>query len=257
MCHTRAPIRRVDAPAATRVEIPLPDEPMPAWLAVPEGGQDGRVLLLHDVFGPSAFYQELAIRLGRAGFLTLLPDLFFREGALTETSLPAAYQRLLSADNQFLIRDAHAAADWLMQSEDSVDCIGTIGFCWGGTQVLVMAAERQDIATVCFYGMPADPRYLSDPKSTRPIDMIDSISGSVLGFWGDQDARAGMDNVRGFLEAARSKGVDVEGHIYPGLGHGFMSKLEAVNDPSSEAIEHAWNRTVGFLQEQLKENVNG
>jgi carboxymethylenebutenolidase len=257
MCHPEPPIRGVDATGTTRVQISLPDERMPAWLAAPMGDHDGRVLLLHDVFGPSAFYQALAVRMARAGFLTLLPDLFFREGSLTDTTLPAAYQRLSNADDRLLIRDAHAAADWLMHLEGSVDRLGTIGFCWGGTQVLVMAAERQDVATVCYYGMPADPRFMSDPKSARPIDMIDSISGSVLGFWGDQDVRAGMENVGGFLEAARSKGVDVEGHIYPGLGHGFMSKLEAVNDPSSEAIEHAWMRTVEFLRKQLKEHGSG
>ena len=257
MCHPEAPIRCVNAPAASRVQIPLPGERMPAWLAAPRGDHDRRVLLIHDVFGPSAFYQEMAVRLASAGFLTLMPDLFFREGSLCGASLPEAYERLLSADDHLLIRDAHAATDWLMHVEGPVNRIGTVGFCWGGTQVLVMAAERQDVATVCYYGMPADPRYLSDPKSARPIDLIDSITGPVLGFWGDQDARAGMDNVDGFLEEARVKGIDVEGHIYPGVGHGFMSKFGEVNGLSSKAIKHAWERTIEFLGKQLREDGNG
>lgn len=257
MCHPENSDSRAEAQTAPRVLVPLPDEQMPGWLAAPGGDGRRRVLIVHDVFGPSAFYQDLAIRLENAGFLALLPDFFFREGPLEEASLPAAYERLSHANDHRLLRDAHAAAHWLRHHDDPVDRIGIIGFCWGGTQVLVMAAERRDVATVCYYGMPADPKYFSDPQSPRPLDLVDSITGSVLGLWGDQDTRAGMDNVREFLEVARLRGVDVEGHIFPGAGHGFMSRAGGPDDPVSKAVGQAWDRTIGFLTDQLREDVDG
>lgn len=250
MCHGEAhgPVKAL---AASRVRIPLPGEPMPGRLAGPGGDGTYRVLLIHDVFGPTAFYQELAVRLEEAGFLTLLPDLFFRQGPLSEASLDSAYERLLSADDRLLLRDIHASADWLRQLADPVDRIGIIGFCWGGTQSLVLAAERRDVATVCYYGMPADPKFISEPERARPLDLIESISGSVLGLWGDQDERAGMDNVRRFLAAAQTNGVDVEGHIFPGVGHGFMSRAGAPEGPASKTRRKAWDKTIEFLEEQL------
>lgn len=251
MCHADAqgPTETV---SASPVFVPLPDERMPGRLAGPGGDGTNRVLLIHDVFGPTPFYQDLAVRLEKAGFLTLLPDLFFRQGPLPEVSLDHAYQRLLSADDRLLLRDIHASADHLRQLDHPVDRIGIIGFCWGGTQSLVLAAERQDVATVCYYGMPADPKFMSEPESPRPLDLIGSISGSVLGLWGDQDERAGMDNVRRFLDAAKTNGLDVEGHIFPGVGHGFMSRTCAPEDPASKTRKKAWDETIEFLTEQLR-----
>lgn len=253
MCHfsSSAPIEPPEA-KLSHVHIPGAQGRMLGILSSPSDSERGRVIIIHDVFGIMPFYEQLAARLADVGFTTLLPDLFFREGGLLEQSLDAAYSRLMRANNQLLLyENAQAAIDWLRNRDVLIDRVATMGFCWGGTQVLVMAAERSDVATVCYYGMPADPRYLSDAHSTRPLDLVSSISGPVIGFWGDQDSRVGIHNVQQFMEAAQQGGIEVEGHIYPGVGHGFMSQACEPGEPTFEAITQSWDRTIGFLESRL------
>lgn len=49
-----------------------------AFLAVPEGGAGPGVLLLHEIFGIADFAQGKARDLAGAGYVVLVPDLFWR-----------------------------------------------------------------------------------------------------------------------------------------------------------------------------------
>lgn len=91
MCH-------IDAPAyapppdvdRTEVAVPLPSgERMPALLARPAGGRGPAVLLVSDIYGRTPFYVSLAAQLAAAGYVALLPDLFFRQGELPEITRDA------------------------------------------------------------------------------------------------------------------------------------------------------------------------
>jgi carboxymethylenebutenolidase len=122
----------------------------------------------------------------------------------------------------------------------------------GGTQVLDLAARRDDLATVCFYGFPARLPNARPQTAPAPLEVVDDIKGPIVGFWGDQDQGVGMDNVERLAQALRDRGVEFEHTVYPGLGHGFMSAsgLEPAN-PGYEAACEAWTRTIGFFRQHL------
>jgi carboxymethylenebutenolidase len=116
----------------------------------------------------------------------------------------------------------------------------------GGTLVLDLAAERDDLATVCYYGFPAATGVAA------PLNLADRMQGPILGFWGDQDAGAGMDNVQQLESLLKARGVEVEFIIYPGLGHGFMAASQL--DPAHEAYDAAcrsWTRTIEFYRTHI------
>src|SRR5207247_9399029 len=121
--------------------------------------------------------------------------------------------------------------DWVGARDEVNAAVGTIGFCMGGTQALLLAARRDDLAaTVSYYGFPADSR-----TEASPVDFAPKMHGPILGHWGDQDAGAGMENVEKLREALEAAGVGHEFHIYPGLGHGFLkASLEDSKTPRSE-----------------------
>jgi len=123
--------------------------------------------------------------------------------------------------------------------------VGTIGFCMGGTQALLLSARRRDIAaTVCYYGFPADAR-----TEASPIELAPKMHGPILGHWGDQDAGAGMDNVEKLRAALEAAGVEHEFRIYPGLGHGFLkASLEDEKTPGYEQACLSWKRTLEFYR---------
>ncbi|MDQ2915122.1 MAG: dienelactone hydrolase family protein [Chloroflexota bacterium] len=244
MCHPEVP---AGAPIPdVRIEdaaVPVEDGVMPGLVAVPEERPAPGILIINDVFGRSPFYDNLARRLAQAGFGALTPEYFFREGSLPEPTREAAMARAKQLDFKRWGRDMSAAIDWLRARPDVSANVGTIGFCMGGTQVLLLAARRDDIAaTVSYYGFPADAR-----TEASPIEVAPNVRGPILGHWGDQDVGAGMDNVEKLRAALEAADVEHELHIYPGLGHGFLkASLEDEKTPGSEQACSSWTRTLEF-----------
>ncbi|MFN2613189.1 MAG: dienelactone hydrolase family protein [Actinomycetota bacterium] len=237
------------APAVERDEISIAveDGAMPALVARPKGKPEAAgVVIIADIRGRSPFYEDLAARLATAGFRTVLPEFFFREGPLPDATRDAMMARRAKLDEERSLRDFHAALDTLGNGRK-----GLIGFCMGGTLVLDLAAERDDLASVCYYGYPAGSR--SMPKAARaPLDRVDSMKGPILGFWGDQDEGAGMHNVESLVKAVRDRGEEFDHMIYPGIGHGFLaaSRLEP-DEPMYEPACDSWTRAVEFFRDKL------
>jgi carboxymethylenebutenolidase len=253
MCHPEIPAGHT-APDVDRMEVELPLigklEKMPGLLCRPQTGAGAGVLVVGDVYGRTPFYEDLAGRLALAGFTALLPDYFFRQGPLAEPTREAAMARRELLDQKQALVDLSQALDWLHLQPFAAGRLGTIGFCMGGTYVLDLAAERDDLATVCFYGFPAgSPAPSALPP---PLSLADQIGGPLLGFWGDQDAGVGMDNVEELAAALKARGVDFDFTIYPGLGHGFMAASRL--DPEHEAYDAAcrsWTRTIEFYRTHI------
>jgi dienelactone hydrolase len=259
MCHPEVPEGQ-QTPDVTREEvtIPLPTgELLPALRTVPEGGKGPGVVIVGDVFGRSAFYEDLAARLAVLGCSALLPEPFFRLGPLAEPNFEAAMARRQDFDEPQAVADYLTAIDWLRARTDVTgDRVGTLGFCMGGTLLLNLAAERADLASVCFYGFPGGsvPGRHGPPEKLLPPpnDRVDDIHGPLLGFWGDQDGNVGMENVNVLAEGLNSRSIDFDYEIYPGLGHGFLAQSGL--DPDHEAYEpacDAWKRTVAFYRRHL------
>jgi len=244
MCHPEvpagAPIPDVRVTDAT---IPVENGAMPALLALPERTPAPGILVINDVFGRSPFYDQLARRLAQAGFVAVTPEYFFREGSLPEPTRDAATARAKRLDFRRWGRDMSAAIDWLRARPEVRGGVGTIGFCMGGTQALLLAARRDDVAaTVSYYGFPADAR-----TEASPIELAPEMHGPILGHWGDQDAGAGMDNVEKLRAALDAAGVKHELHIYAGLGHGFLkASLEDSKTLGYELACTSWRRTLDF-----------
>ncbi len=247
MCHPEVPAGApIPDVRVEEVTIPVESEGvMPGLLALPERVPAPGILIVNDVFGRSPFYDHLARRLAQAGFVAATPEYFFREGALPEPTREAAMARAKTLDFKRWGRDMAAAIDWLRGREDVNGTVGTIGFCMGGTMVLLLAARKEGIAaTVSYYGFPADAR-----TDTSPIELAPKMRGPILGHWGDQDSGAGMDNVEKLRASLEQAGVEHEFHIYPGLGHGFLkASLEDPKTPGYEQACTSWKRTLDFYR---------
>jgi carboxymethylenebutenolidase len=253
MCHPEVP--EGTTPPDVRNEeatIALSDGAMPAFVALPERTPAPAVLVVNDVFGRSPFYELIARRLAQAGFVAATPEFFFREGALPDPTREAAMARAKRLDFSRTVDDMSAALDWLRERDDTMDRVGTIGFCMGGTIVLLLAAGRADIAaSVCYYGFPADAR-----TSARPIDLASKMRGPILGLWGDQDAGVGMENVATLDKELTTAGAEHEFHVYPGLGHGFLkASLEDENTPGYRQACESWTRSIAFYRESFARQV--
>ena len=257
MCHSEVPAGQLTPEVESReVVIPVGWANMPALLARPGSARPGSavtasVLVVSDIFGRSPFYENLGARLAAAGFQALVPEIFFRQGPLPERTMDAAVARRAQLDENQTQRDLLAAVDWL-RTRQSGPRVGTIGFCMGGTHTLDLAARRDDLVTVTFYGYPARLPEATERTAPAPLEVAGKMRGPILGFWGDQDQLAGLENVEMLRTVLTQRGLDFDLTVYPGLGHGFMAASGF--DPGHIAYEaacDAWDRTVAFLQAHL------
>jgi dienelactone hydrolase/catechol 2,3-dioxygenase-like lactoylglutathione lyase family enzyme len=256
VCHPEIPEGVEAAAVATEevtVIVPGGDE-MPCLLSLPENSPGPGVLVITDFFGRSPFYEHIAGRLAQAGCVAILPEPFFREGPLEEHSSDFARARVRGWDQERALGDFGACIDYLRgRKEVSRDRIGTVGFCLGGTFVLYLAAERDDLASVCFYGNPGTPPGPPRRNALPPLtERTAAINGPALGIWGDADKVVDMSGVYQFGADLAERDIDYEQIVYPGLGHGFIasSGLDAEH-PDYELACEAWTKAIDFLRASL------
>lgn len=259
MCHGEVPPAPLPAGVVCdTLGIPLPPgATLPAVLLRPLADSGPAVLLVHDMFGATPFYQQLGARLAAAGYRVLLPDLFHREGPLPAVTREAAYARWRQLDERRALEELHGALDWLAaQGGAPSGRLGTMGFCMGGTLVLDLAARRGDLATVCFYGFPAAGAHTHARSAPPPLELVDRLQGPILGFWGDQDEPVGFANVVRLRDELQRRGVEFECVVYPGVGHAFMGAPIITPTAASEtAAADAWTRALAFYARHLGEGA--
>lgn len=253
MCHPEVPPGTpLPDVRAEQVTIEVDDGHLPGVLALPARTPAPAVLVVNDVFGRGDFYEHLARRIAQAGLVALDVEYFFRQGSVAAGDREAAMKRAQQLDQLGTLDDLDRALGWLGERpEVSGERMGTIGFCMGGTLVLDLAADRRDLATVCYYGFPA--RRGDNPLSPpAPLEVAEEMSGPILGHWGDQDAGVGMDNVHELDRKLSEAGVEHTFHIYKGLGHGFLKAfLDTEGAEGHEEACESWKRTLEFWRKHL------
>lgn len=248
MCHNgldHAPVANNGDFSERRIEVESDGADIPVFVAEPSGDAQGRVLIIHDIWGANDFYHDLARRLAASGFTAYLPDLFVREGGLAEETFDAARQRGGKISYPQAMKDAGA----LISAEGDGPKWGAVGFCMGGTLVMHLSASEPRLdAGVIYYGFPANATITAN-RPSEPLRETALVGAPLLGFWGDQDQGVGMHNVQQYESLLESAGKDKEFHIYPGRPHGFLTFDES-ND-NYEASQDSWNRALEFFGKRL------
>jgi carboxymethylenebutenolidase len=118
------------------------------------------------------------------------------------------------------------------------DKIGSLGFCFGGTQSFRLACTGATQACVVFYGHNPDP-----------IELVEKINCPIQGNYGAEDA--GLNATLDQLVAAMVRyKKDFEMKIYPGAPHAFFNDTNPYMYREAAAKE-AWTRSLGFLKRTL------
>lgn len=248
MCHPEltSPVAGGDGTIFQEVTVPGEGAVIPCYLARPVERDAPVVLIIHDVHGANAFYQDLARRFAGEGFNALLPDFFVRQGPPVDSTREAVMARARLLDQQVTLNDIVHVITW-MRSEIS-EQLSVVGFCMGGTLALLTAGRFPlPSAVVAYYGFPQGRQGWQHV----PMDEVSRLESPVLAIWGDQDHGVGMDNVAAWQTATDAAEKDVDIVIYPGLPHGFLTFDP--DSPHYEGAQDSWVRTLTFLREKLGE----
>lgn len=215
------------------------------------GFRRGAVLIVHDIWGYTDFYKDLARRIAEHGHAGVLVDFFGRQGDLPESmrapertgSKPDAMARAMEraeqlSDDRFIADMQTAVDDLQARGAARVACWG---FCMGGRLAYVAAARVRGLAGVVgYYGYPQAPA-----GRLSPLHLAGEIRIPVLAVFGGADPGISEDQISAFRNALQT---DKEFVSYAGAPHGFLRYGATTH---KAAIDDALRRTYRFFTRVL------
>jgi carboxymethylenebutenolidase len=226
------------------------------FTAEPEGGlAAGAVLIIHDIWGYTDFYKDLARRIAAQGYAGVLIDLFARQGDLppelrtperkpaTADAMALARDRAAKASEDRILKDIQLAVDDLHQQ--GAPRVAVWGFCWGGSVAYVAGARVRGLAgVIAYYGF-----LRVEPPRTSPLDIVDQIQVPVLGIFGGADPGIPLEQIAEFEFRLEKAGKTAQIEIYEGMAHGFLRYNASDHQV---VIDDALRKTFEFLDRTLK-----
>ena len=213
-----------------------------AWVVYPERKTKAPVVVVvHEIFGLTAWIRGVADQLAADGFIAIAPDLLTGKAPLQGDSLPQATARqlisTLNADD--VQRQIAVVGKYGMSLPAAQPRYGIVGFCWGGGTSFQHAVRSPDGlgASVVYYG-----------TSPQTADLT-RVKVPVLGLYGGNDARVDA-TIPPADSAMKAMGKTYSPNIFEGAGHGF---LRAQQDTANlAATQKAWPLTVAFFRRYLE-----
>jgi carboxymethylenebutenolidase len=214
------------------------------YLVTPASGSGPGVLVIQEWWGLDSGIKEMADRLGAAGFVALVPDLYHGQLAAHDEMDKAAHL-MQSLPPDRAARDMSGAVDYLSRhAAVTSKGIGVVGFCMGGMLSFLIAANRPDKvkALVPFYGFPQGE---NEPDWSK-------LSASVSGHMAEHDNFFPPAAARALEAKLRGMGKKVTLTVHPGTGHAFMGPHNALGTLDAALAATIWPGVVSFLKDTLR-----
>jgi carboxymethylenebutenolidase len=222
-----------------------PSDSVRAWVVYPERANKAPVVVVvHEIFGLSAWVRGVADQLAADGFIAIAPDLLTGKvvpapgtDTIAGNVATAAIRSLTTEDVQ---RQLAAVGQYGMSLPAAEKRYGVVGFCWGGSASFAsaVASPAGQGAAVVYYG------------SAPALPTLANVKIPVLGLYGGEDARIGA-TVPPTDSAMKALGKRFDHHTFPGAGHGFLRQQDGQGGANLTASRQAWPLTVAFFRTNL------
>jgi carboxymethylenebutenolidase len=230
------------------VTVDVDGTPVRAWIVHPERKNRAPVILvIHEIFGLTDWIRAVADQLAADGFIAIAPDLLSGKGPNgggtdAFVSRDDVTKAVSGLDRQEVIKRLDAVRAYAIGLPSSDGHSMAIGFCWGGTTTFAYATVQPRLnGAVVYYG-------------TAPEDeaALKGLRVTVLGFYGEQDARVGatIEPTRAAMDRI-GKSKLYEPHVFKGAGHGFLRAQSGQDGANRRASEAAWPKTIEYLRRPL------
>jgi carboxymethylenebutenolidase len=239
------------------VQVATADGAMPAFLARPMvDGRHAAVVVVQEAFGLNAHIKDVGARLAREGYVTLAPDLYYREKetVVGYDNLPEAIRLMTNLWDEKVVQDMGAVIAYLQQQPFvRANHIGVTGFCMGGRITFLTACRNPAVkAAVPFYGGGIGSVMQPGERTPKaPLEYADGLRAPMLLFFGENDAFIPLDEVERIKRRLAELKKNAETVVYPGAPHGFFCNERDSYRP--DAAKDAWERLLKFFAQQLRE----
>ena len=228
----------------------------PTHAFVPEGWDSGpAIVFFMDAGGIRPAVFAMAQRLADAGYMVLVPDLFYRYGAygpfdpveVLKGDFMATLGPLMeTTGNAEAAEDTGALLAYLDTRNDVTGKLGAVGFCMGGGMATAAAGTHPDrfAAAASFHG-----GNLASDKPDSPHAYAPRLRAELYIAAATNDASyppaMGERLERALMEAR----VPFRAETYP-AAHGWMKPDFPVFDEA--AAERGWHEMIAFFDRTLK-----
>jgi carboxymethylenebutenolidase len=196
-------------------------------------------------------------RLADAGYVVLLPDLFYRAGPYEPLEPKKVFAAgdvrtvlahlFNSTDNRRAAEDTKAFLAYIDTRDDVAGSkIGTTGYCMGGGISLTVAGTYPDrvAAAASFHG-----GNLATDSELSPHLLAPRMKGRIYVAGADNDKSYPEEMAERLEKALSEAGVDHRCEIYPGALHGWtMADFPVYNEA---AAERHWDELLALFVGRL------
>lgn len=217
-----------------------------AYLAVPAKATEKvpGLVLIQEIFGVNANMRHLANQFAEFGYLTICPDLFWRQqpGIQLTDKTPGDWDKAVALmkgmDQDKAVEDLAAAMHYVRTHPMGRRKAGCVGYCLGGKLAVLMATRTDCDASVSYYGVSLD----------QIMGEFKQIEKPLLMHVAEKD-RFAPPKIRGKYENMLRLNPFVQYFVYPEMDHAFAR--EGGDHFNSEAATLAEGRTRAFLKKNL------
>lgn len=214
------------------------------YLCLPPAGKGPGLVLAQEIFGINANMRTTAEMFAKDGFVTLVPDLFWRiepnvELGYTEADWKRAFDFFGKFDVDKGMQDIQATLAVLRaRPEVTGGKAGVAGYCLGGKLAYLAATRTDSDASVGYYGVMID-QALDEKKNIRkPLMLHFAEKDKFVPMEAIEKVKAGLAGMQG-----------VEVYSYPNVDHAF-ARFEG-DHYDKAAADLANGRTLAFLRKHL------
>lgn len=178
-------------------------------------------------------------------YVVLAPDLF-RGVTGPSTFIPWNIFTLSVISQEQIDQDIDAAIAYLetLGTVDTGSLVSGPGFCFGGSQALELSKRRSTAGTVSLYGSSISE--LQNATDEEAWGLLGDESSPILGIYGALDGSPSVEEVNGFENGLKARGIKYNITIYDDVGHAFVTP-EAHSAGNAQAVD-AWDQVMTFME---------
>jgi carboxymethylenebutenolidase len=201
----------------SKIKVPLRNGAMmSAYLAIPERTPTGAIIAIMEIWGVNETMRYHAHEFAQAGYVCLVPDLFWRQEPDVELSdgnaadVAKAFDLYYDFDYDLSVQDMEDIRNYLKRLPECNGKVGAVGYCLGGKLCYLMCCRTEIDCAVAYYGTYIEHNIREAPKLHRPFMLHMAMK--------DRWVQAEVNDL---LMRRLSSNPFVEIHQYPGADHAF------------------------------------
>ena len=224
-----------------------------AFMARPLGsGPFPAIVLAHHMPGWDEWYRETTFKFASHGYVTIMPNLYYRAGHGTPEDVAAKVRGEGGVPDDQAVGDLSGAMRYLRSLPYVNGRVGIFGTCSGGRHAYLTATRDNgfDAIVDCWGGnVVMAPEQLDTKRPVSPVEYTKELACPILGLFGNDDKNPTPEQVNQHEEELKKYSKSYEFHRYDGAGHGFFYYIYPAYR-QAQAVD-GWQKVFVFLEKYL------